>query len=72
MAKKEVCDKFSIKLKSLDFMKHKKQKCDRDGVVAERCIRSFVNMGNDVINAKDVKLALDHSLGSFVIVSHLL
>ena len=64
MGKKEVCDKLGIKLKSLDFNEAQKGKdqCDRDGAVAKRCIRSFVNSGNDVVNAKDVKLALDRSI----------
>ena len=43
MAKKEVCDKLAIKLKSLDFNEAQKGKdqCDRDGAVAKRCIRSL-------------------------------
>ena len=66
MANKEVCDKLGIKLESLDFNEAQKGKdqCNRDGAVAKRCIQSFVNSGNDVLNAKDVKLALDRSIGA--------
>ena len=66
MAKKEVCDKVGMKLLSLDFNEAQKGKdqCDRDGAIVKRCICSFVNSGNDVVNAKDVKLALDHSVGA--------
>ena len=66
MAKKEVCDKVGLKFLSLDFNEAQKGKdqCDRDGAVAERCIRSFVHSGNDVVNAKDVKLASDRSVGA--------
>ena len=66
IAKKGVRDKLGIKLESLDFNEAQKGKdqCDRDGAVAERCIQSFVSSGNDVLNAKDVKLALDCSIGS--------
>ena len=61
MAKREVCNRLGLKLMSLDFNEAQKGKdqCDRDGAVAKRCIRSFMNSRHDVLNAKDVKLALD-------------
>ena len=66
MAKKEVCDKVGLELLSLDFNEAQKGKdqCDRDGAVAKICIRSFVHSGNDVVNAKDVKRAVDRSVGA--------
>ena len=66
MAKKEVCDKVGMKLLLLDFNEAQKGKdqYDRDGAIGKRCIHSFVNSGNDVVNAKDVKLVLDRSVGA--------
>ena len=61
MAKKEICDSFGIKLESVNFNEAQKGKdqCDRDGAVAKRKIRTYVNEGHDVTNAVNVKKAVD-------------
>ena len=66
MVKHEIAEKLCLKLTAVDFNEAQKGKdqCDRDGAVAKRAIRSCVNEGNDVLNAIDIKEALDKSVGS--------
>ena len=61
MAKREICDQVGIKLESIDFNEAQKGKdqCDRDGAVVKRKLRSYVNSGHDVIDAVNVKEAVD-------------
>ena len=65
-AKKEICEKIGLELSGLDFNEAQKGKdqCDRDGALAKNCIRTFVNNGNDVLKATDVKFAPDNSVGA--------
>ena len=64
MAKKEICDQVGIKLQSIDFNEAQKGKnqCDRDGAVAKRKIRTYVNEGHDVTDAVSVIEAIDAPL----------
>ena len=61
LAKKEICDQVGIMLQSIDFNEPQKGKdqCDRDGAVAKRKIRTYVNEGHDVTDAVSVKEAID-------------
>ena len=61
MAKVQVCKEANLEISALDFNETQKGKdqCDRDAAVAKRCIRSYVNIGKDVLNAEDIKEALD-------------
>ena len=61
MAKVQVCKEANLEISALDFNEAQKGKdlCDRDAAVAKRCIRSYVNSGKDVLNAEDIKEALD-------------
>ena len=53
------------KLCRLDFSEPQwgKDQCDRDSAVVKRKIRSYLNAGNDVISAMDVKKAIDWNGG---------
>ena len=64
--KHETAEKLGLKLAAVDFNEAQKGKdqCDRDGAVAKRAIQSYVNEGNDVLNAIEIKMALDKSVGS--------
>ena len=61
MAKKEICDQAGIKLQSIYFNEAQKgkDKCDRDGAVAKRKIRTYGNEGHNVTDAVSVKEAID-------------
>ena len=57
MVKHELAEKLGLKLRAVDFSEAQKGKdqCDRDGAVAKRAIRCYVNEGKDVSNAIDIK-----------------
>ena len=61
MAEVQVCKEANLEISALDFNEAQKGKdqCDRDAAVAKRCIRSYVNSGKDVLNAEDIREALD-------------
>ena len=63
MVKHEIAEELGLKLTAVNFNEAQKgnDQCDQDGAVA---IRSYVNEGNDVLNAIDIKTALDKSVGS--------
>ena len=65
MVKKEICDQVGMKPESIDYneAQNGKDQCDRDGAVAKRKIRSYVDSGHDVIDAVNVKEAVGVSPG---------
>ena len=57
----EVCKEANLEISALDFKEAQKGKdqCDKDAAVGKRCIRSYVNNRKNVLNAEDIKEALD-------------
>ena len=68
MVKKEIAENLGLEIIAVDFNEAQKGKdqCDRDRAVAKRAIRSHVNEGYDVLNACDIKEALDTSVGALI------
>ena len=66
MVKREIAEKLDLDIAAIDFSEAQKRKdqCDRDGAVAKRAIKSYVNEGHNVLNAIQIKEALDNSSGS--------
>jgi hypothetical protein len=64
-AQKQICEDVGIDLKYVHFCESQigKDQCDRDAAVAKSYFRTFVNGGVDLLSAKDMKTALDQSLG---------
>ena len=68
MVKKEIAENLGLEIIAVDFNEAQKGKdqCDRDGAVAKRAIRRHLNEENDVLNACDIKEALDTSVGALI------
>ena len=66
MVKRETAEKLDLDITAIDFYEGQKGKdqCHRDGAVAKRAIKSYVNEGHNVLNAIQIKEALDNSSGS--------
>lgn len=60
-----ICKEVGMTLQYVHFTEPQcgKDQADRDSAVAKSCFRTYVDMGNDLTSALDMKKALDQSLG---------
>ena len=63
---REIAEKLDFNITAIDFNEAQKGKyqCDRDGAMAKRAIKNYVNAGHNVLHAIQNKEALDNSSGS--------